>query len=218
MRYENLGPVCNEDGSPTDLTRNMLAGTGRDPDEFAAKVAARDPLHALRDENGALPAWAWPGGYPIVYVTKDGLVVCAKCAEPTDCSDPAIAYDVFYEGDPIACDDCGVTIESAYGPIEDDDPPPDEYVHRLGPVDPDEGDREILPCPAWNRPCVICDPSPDEDGEEDGSFDEYVSRCIECGEPVDYCQDHRAADPIWDLHDDGDHSQCHPLACDEAAR
>lgn len=36
MREESLGPVANPDGSPTELTKQMLKGTGRDPDEFAA--------------------------------------------------------------------------------------------------------------------------------------------------------------------------------------
>lgn len=29
VRYENLGPVLNEDGTPSELTKQMLAGTGR---------------------------------------------------------------------------------------------------------------------------------------------------------------------------------------------
>lgn len=36
MRYENLGPVANADGSPSEITRAMLAGTGRDANAFAA--------------------------------------------------------------------------------------------------------------------------------------------------------------------------------------
>jgi len=35
MRYINFGPVSNPDGSPTDLTSGMLAGTGRSPEAFA---------------------------------------------------------------------------------------------------------------------------------------------------------------------------------------
>jgi len=29
MRYESLGPVLNPDGSPSDITKKMLEGTGR---------------------------------------------------------------------------------------------------------------------------------------------------------------------------------------------
>lgn len=34
MREENFGPVFNPDGSPTEFTKQMLAGTGRDPEEL----------------------------------------------------------------------------------------------------------------------------------------------------------------------------------------
>jgi hypothetical protein len=30
VEYENLGPVFNADGTPTELTKDMLSGTGRD--------------------------------------------------------------------------------------------------------------------------------------------------------------------------------------------
>jgi len=38
MRYENFGPVANPDGTPTELTKEMLADTGRDAYEFARGV------------------------------------------------------------------------------------------------------------------------------------------------------------------------------------
>jgi hypothetical protein len=45
MKTLDLGPVRNADGSPTDLTRAMLAGTGRDPDDFAAASLAASTGH-----------------------------------------------------------------------------------------------------------------------------------------------------------------------------
>jgi hypothetical protein len=59
MRYENLGPVRNPDGSPTDLTRSMLEGTGRDPVEFARQVPAKRAIptpeeYAAGDADGEL--------------------------------------------------------------------------------------------------------------------------------------------------------------------
>lgn len=36
MREESFGPVFNPDGSPTDFTIGMLAGTGREPTELEA--------------------------------------------------------------------------------------------------------------------------------------------------------------------------------------
>lgn len=72
-----------------------------------------------RDKNGDLPAYAWPGGYPIIYLTGMGDTLCADCATKEaadpDANDPAVLADVFYEGAPIDCDDCGKKIESAYG-------------------------------------------------------------------------------------------------------
>jgi hypothetical protein len=78
-------------------------------------------VDSLRDDIGRLPAYAWPGGYPIYYLTGDGLTVCPECAN-ADTSDPAVAGDVHWEGEPMQCDDCNADIESAYGdPGADDD-------------------------------------------------------------------------------------------------
>jgi hypothetical protein len=65
--------------------------------------------------DGKLPAWAWPGGYPLIYVTENGLTVCPPCANEADTSDPVTDGDVFWEGAPLTCEDCGKLIESAYG-------------------------------------------------------------------------------------------------------
>jgi hypothetical protein len=70
-----------------------------------------------RNDDGSFPAFAWPGGYPIRYYTRDGLCVCAACAA-SDTSDPATDADVYWEGPAEACDDCGTMIESAYGDPE----------------------------------------------------------------------------------------------------
>ena len=92
-------------------------------------------LEQYRDERGRLPSYAWPGGYPIIYVTTDGEVVCPSCAnndgdslpfvtdpalsESSDGSDVIVAGDVFYEGPDELCCHCGVVIESAYGDPDD---------------------------------------------------------------------------------------------------
>ena len=41
MKEENFGPVSNPDGTPTELTKEMLAGTGRSPEEFATESQKR---------------------------------------------------------------------------------------------------------------------------------------------------------------------------------
>lgn len=73
------------------------------------------------------PAYAWPGGYPIYYVTVDGGVLCPKCANEnlaeTTNADPdtldeqwAIqGNDVNWEDEDLICDNCNQKIESAYG-------------------------------------------------------------------------------------------------------
>lgn len=83
-----------------------------------------------RDGGGKLPAYAWPGGYPIIYVMGDGEVLCPACAngengseayEPKDANPNhdrqwTIAEQVIhYEGEPETCAHCNATIPSAYG-------------------------------------------------------------------------------------------------------
>jgi len=81
-----------------------------------------------RDKDGKLPAYAWPGGYPIIYYTEDGGELCPDCANGKNNSeaDPThydpqwklIAGDVYWEGPPIQCAHCNKDIESAYGEVE----------------------------------------------------------------------------------------------------
>ena len=80
------------------------------------------------ENNGELPAFAWPGGYPLYYVTQDCGILCAskECVNgpeardidqecPDDDQWNVVAYDIHYEGEPLICDHCGAEIESAYG-------------------------------------------------------------------------------------------------------
>jgi hypothetical protein len=75
----------------------------------------------LDENNGELPAYAWPGGYPIYYLDGDNSCLCAACATKS-ASDPdevpqfkPVAFDVYYEGPTMQCDSCNADIESAYG-------------------------------------------------------------------------------------------------------
>ena len=74
----------------------------------------------LNSQN-ELDAFAWPGGYPIIYLDRENSTLCAKCAT-RDFKDSSvraeykpIACDVYWEGPTIQCDDCNADIESAYG-------------------------------------------------------------------------------------------------------
>src|SRR5437016_2178786 len=82
-----------------------------------------------RDENGNLPAFAWPGGYPIFYLCADGGILCPQCAnkesavkeadEHSDYHDfdqwRIVASDINWEVASLTCDSCSQRIESAYG-------------------------------------------------------------------------------------------------------
>ena len=72
-------------------------------------------LAEIRDENGKLPAFAWPGGYPLLYLDGENNTLCPDCANKEGYSSPVVAVDVYYEGPTLHCDDCSAAIESAYG-------------------------------------------------------------------------------------------------------
>lgn len=86
-----------------------------------------------RDRDGTLPAYAWPGGYQIVYYTADGGTLCPACANGQNGSEASeakdadpqwrlIACDLYQEGPTIQCDHCQADIESDYGdPDVDED-------------------------------------------------------------------------------------------------
>lgn len=67
-----------------------------------------------RDDDGQLSAYAWPGGYPIFYATRDGLTICPKCANDPDTADPVTDADVNWEDPNMICEDCNERIPSAY--------------------------------------------------------------------------------------------------------
>ena len=75
-----------------------------------------DPLAAYREatSDGSLQTFAWPGGYPLFYLSHDGLVLCPRCANDPDASDPAELADINWEDPDLYCDDRGERIPSAY--------------------------------------------------------------------------------------------------------
>lgn len=86
----------------------------------------------LQASREPLPAFAWPGGYPLYYVFADGGCICPKCAndniEDIDSANKgerccnshggwAIdAHDVNWEDSDLVCDHCHKSIPSAYDP------------------------------------------------------------------------------------------------------
>lgn len=93
------------------------------------KLTVRDnPNHIMnvkRDSNDLLPAYAWPGGYPIVYYTGEQEALCYKCATEeldvlSDGDDPVRRdsdavqwYDINYEQHEH-CVECTLHMPGAY--------------------------------------------------------------------------------------------------------
>lgn len=83
------------------------------------------------DAADPFPSFAFPGGYPILYVTDDAETLCARCVN--DLSNPihftgdkdgwrVDGATIHYEGADEHCAHCNAVIESAYGdPYADED-------------------------------------------------------------------------------------------------
>lgn len=121
------------------VAADALQEVGRDEDAHLLRTDT--PLR--HDEyTGAIhpdfPPYAWPGGTPIVYATKDGSALCHRCAnreasrwaEDQKDSDEvgwmaghpdSLTAHGHEEGPPIHCDGCNAEIESAYGDPEQGD-------------------------------------------------------------------------------------------------
>ena len=89
-------------------------------------------LDEIRDKNGKLPHYAWPGGYQILYLCEDDSILCPECVNdedlvytgehhPDSWSDPrwhVVGQLVNWEGPPETCDHCNVVFASEYGEQE----------------------------------------------------------------------------------------------------
>lgn len=79
--------------------------------------------------DGKVDVLAWPGCYPLYYITKDNGVLCPECVnknislvtDPDDSQWYIVAYDANYENTSLYCDHCNERIESAYADDEDQD-------------------------------------------------------------------------------------------------
>lgn len=78
-------------------------------------------------ENGQLQSYAWPGGYPLFYLTADEGCLCPSCVNENlkrilecdeECPDDdqwrIVGVEINYENENLPCDHCGKNIESAY--------------------------------------------------------------------------------------------------------
>lgn len=71
-------------------------------------------------DDGTLAKYAWPGGYPLVYLSRRGNVLCPDCATESlgDEDDPPVDGDANWEDPSLYCDECSQRIESAYAEDE----------------------------------------------------------------------------------------------------
>lgn len=69
------------------------------------------------------------GCYPIVYCAPTGATLCADCVTRDireglygpygrRAKDLATMRGIYWEGEPLNCDECNTPIESAYGPVK----------------------------------------------------------------------------------------------------
>ena len=80
---------------------------------------------------GCLPAYAWPGGYPLFYLDGENSVLCPTCADQSRHdmveSFRPVAVDVNWEDEDMHCDQCSRPIECAYPQEPEVDPDPPAY-------------------------------------------------------------------------------------------
>lgn len=86
-------------------------------------------LQAEINEHGSLPEVTGIGGYPLIYFTDNGRIICGTCA--TKEGDAITGRGAYFEGSTLQCDECNTDIESAYGDPEDEDEEP-AYEGLLG--------------------------------------------------------------------------------------
>jgi hypothetical protein len=78
-----------------------------------------DSMSAFRKANpGWLEKWAWPGGYPLYYLSDDGQTFCPDCANQKDAEPEISGVDINWEDPELYCDGCSQRIESAYAEEE----------------------------------------------------------------------------------------------------
>jgi len=74
-----------------------------------------------RINSGKVMVYAFPGGYPMYYLTQDDSVLCPQCVEEnqdecSDSSDPkwyVESHGINYENNSMHCDECSKQIECA---------------------------------------------------------------------------------------------------------
>jgi len=86
--------------------------------------------YTLPIENGKIVSYAWPGGYPVFYICKDGGILCPDCVQEnlkliqenieteSQADWRVIGSDINWEDSSLHCDNCSKRIQSAYSEDE----------------------------------------------------------------------------------------------------
>jgi hypothetical protein len=113
-------PAC---GEPIDYCHGH--GEMGDPNGYRILTDHDDDWHRECHPMGCdsaleteYPAYAWPGGYPMEYITGECDVICHECAREAYRNGEHVTGDVYSEGPTQYCAACNREIESAYGDPE----------------------------------------------------------------------------------------------------
>jgi hypothetical protein len=111
--------LCNGIGESYDDICKGCHGKGV---QFRNETQEISELRKTGDnDNGPLPNFAWPGGYPLAYLDAENNILCPDCANENDpYSVMLVEYDINWDDDGLYCDRCGKQIESAYGENTED--------------------------------------------------------------------------------------------------
>lgn len=93
-------------------------------------------LEGMRDENGKLVSYVWPGGYPVFYYCCSNPyypnnldTLCPDCANKEEAEQKdveeeqkskIVGCDPNWEDPDLYCDQCNQRIESAYAEPDED--------------------------------------------------------------------------------------------------
>jgi len=89
-----MNESCRSCGTPLLIDVSRIDGRCDDCRGRGDERPADLFRHVGVEVGAPLPPFAWPGGYLLVYSTRDGASVCADCANKTDTADPAVSVVV----------------------------------------------------------------------------------------------------------------------------
>src|SRR5258708_22771696 len=92
-----MNETCRSCGSPLLINVSRIDGRCDDCRGRGDERPADLFRHVGVEVGAPLPPFAWPGGYLLVYSTRDGASVCAEGANKTDTADPAVRVVVVDE-------------------------------------------------------------------------------------------------------------------------